>query len=161
MGGESGIPEAATVAIGDLLDCCAKVESGQEVLLIAERDGLYGGDGMVDQEAVSWVQSAIQSRGANASVLWIEVQPKIHEWRLPPVAKAAMGGCDIAISYSFNLGTEEIPEFRDYMMEKDFKMVRNFATTRLCSVLPGRKRRMSLLARYAGRWVLCSMLDAP
>jgi hypothetical protein len=129
-----GTPKGALIAIGDLLDSCAKVQPGQEVLLLAELEGLYGGDGMVDQEAISWIQSAVQARGANASILWIDEKPKVHAWRFPPVVKAAMAGCDILINHSFNLVSEEILEFRKYYIEKNFneknfKMVRNFATT--------------------------------
>ena len=41
-----GIPKGAIVAINDLLDNCAKIQPGQEVLLLAEIEGLYGGDSM-------------------------------------------------------------------------------------------------------------------
>ena len=85
-----GIPKGASVAIDDLLDHCAKVKAGQEVLLLAQIDGLYGGDNLVDEEAICWIQGAIQSRGANASVLWIDEQASPHAWRIPPVVKAAM-----------------------------------------------------------------------
>jgi len=129
MTDQIGTPKGALIAIGDLLDSCAKVQPGQEVLLLAEINGLYGGDSLVDQEAISWIQTAVQARGANASVLWIDEKPKPHAWRFPPVAKAAMAGCDILINHSFNLVTEEMVEFREYIMEKNFKMVRNFATT--------------------------------
>jgi hypothetical protein len=127
-----GTPKGALIAIGDMLDSCAKVQPGQEVLLLAEIEGLY--NNMVDQEAISWIQSAVQARGANASVLWIDEKPKVHAWRFTPVAKAAMAGADILINQCFNLTTEEMVEFREYIVEenfieKNFKMVRNFATT--------------------------------
>ncbi|MBW1802464.1 MAG: hypothetical protein JRJ85_17250 [Deltaproteobacteria bacterium] len=38
-----GIPRGAAVAIDDMLNHCAKVRPGQEVLLLAHVDGLYGG----------------------------------------------------------------------------------------------------------------------
>ena len=41
-----GIPKEAAIAIGDLLDHCAKIKAGQEVLLLAQIDGLYGGDNL-------------------------------------------------------------------------------------------------------------------
>lgn len=57
---QQGIPKGAAVAINDLLDHCAKIQAGQEVLLLAHVDGLYGGDNLVDEEAISWIQTAIQ-----------------------------------------------------------------------------------------------------
>ena len=50
-----GIPGGAATAINDLLDHCAKIQPGEEVLLLAQIDGLYGGDNLVDQEAISWI----------------------------------------------------------------------------------------------------------
>src|SRR4030066_1510013 len=99
---QQGIPRGAAVAINDLLDHCAKIQPGQEVLLLAHRDGLYGGDNLVDQEAISWIQSAIQLRGANVSVLWIDEQAKPHAWRLPPGVQAALGASDVFINNSFD-----------------------------------------------------------
>jgi hypothetical protein len=124
-----GVPKAAIISIGDMLDQCAKIQSGHEVLILAHIDGLYGGDNMVDQEAVAWIQSGVQSRGANASILWIDEPGKAHAWRFPPIAKAAMSACDVLINHSFNLVTEEMIEFREYIAERKFRMVRNFATT--------------------------------
>jgi len=125
----SGIPKGALVAINDLLDNCAKIQAGQEVLLLAQIDGLYGGDNLVDQEAISWIQTGIQSRGANASVLWIDEPAKPHAWRFPPTVKAAMSACDVFINHSFDLVVEEIVEFRKFMIERKIPMIRNFATT--------------------------------
>ena len=39
----NGIPKAAVTAIDDLLDHCAGIQKGQEVLVLAQLDGLYGG----------------------------------------------------------------------------------------------------------------------
>jgi len=47
------------------------------VLLLAHVDGLHGEDNLVDEIAISWIQSAIHQRGANASVLWID-EPDSH-----------------------------------------------------------------------------------
>ena len=126
---EVGIPRAAIISIGDMLDMCAKIQPGQEVLILAHIDGLYGGDNMVDREAISWIQSAVQARSARASILWIDEPAVPHAWRFPPVVKAAMSACDVLINHSFNLVTEEIAEFRDYIAERKIRMVRNFATT--------------------------------
>ena len=63
------IPKEAAVAIGDLLDHRAKIKAGQEVLLLAQIDGFYSGDNLVDETAVSWIRSTIHHLGANTSVL--------------------------------------------------------------------------------------------
>lgn len=125
----SGIPKGAAIAINDLLEHCARVRPGQEVVLLAHVDGLYGGDNLVDQEAISWIQTAVQLRGANASVLWIDEPPSPHTWRLPPLVKAAYSACDVFINHSFDIVVEEITEFRDLMTGGKALMVRNFATT--------------------------------
>lgn len=122
-------PEEAKVAIDDMLDNCAKIQQGQEVLLLAHSDGLYGGDNLVDREAISWLQAAINLRGANASTLWIDEPAKPHAWRLPPVVKAAVAACDIFINNSFDIVFEELVELKQFLWEKKILMVRNFATT--------------------------------
>ena len=126
---QQGIPKGAAVAINDLLDHCARIQAGQEVLLLAHLDGLYGGDNLVDEAAISWIQTAIQLRGANASVLWIDEQPKPHAWRLPPVVKAALTACDVFINHSFDIVFEEMVELKQFLWERKIIMVRNFATT--------------------------------
>ena len=63
-----GILHGAAIAIDDMLDKCAQIRAGQEVLVLAHIDGLYSGDNLVDDQAISWIQVAIQNRGANASV---------------------------------------------------------------------------------------------
>ena len=124
-----GIPRGAAVAVDDMLDHCARIQAGQEVLILAQIDGLHGGDNLVDEEAISWIQTAIQSRGANPSVLWIDEPAKAHAWRIPPIVKAALRACDVMINHSFDLVVEEIMEFRHLVDEFEFIMVRNFATT--------------------------------
>ena len=129
MTSQLGVPAGALIAINDMLDHCAKIKSGQEVLILAQIDGLYGGDNLVDQEAIAWIQASVQERGARASVLWIDEPAVPHKWRFPPIVKAAMLGCNVLINHSFDLVTEEIAEFRDYLAEYKIWMVRNFATT--------------------------------
>jgi hypothetical protein len=124
-----GIPKGAAVAIDDLLDHCAKIQAGQEVLLLAHIDGLYGGDNLVDETAISWIQAAVQRRGANASVLWIDEKAKPHAWRFPPVVKAALTACDVMINHSFDIVFEEMVEMKQFLWEKKIIMARNFATT--------------------------------
>jgi hypothetical protein len=129
MSNHLGIPKVAAIAINDMLDHCAKVKPGQEVLLLAQIDGLHGGDNLVDEEAISWIQSQIHLKGANASVLWIDEPAKFLHWRVNPIVKAAMVGCDIMINHSFDLVTEEMLEFRELLKQYKLPMVRNFATT--------------------------------
>jgi hypothetical protein len=129
MTNPSGIPKAAAVSIKELLDSCAKIQSGQEVVLIAHVDGLYGGDNLVDLDAMSWIQTAIRMRGASASVLWIDEQVKPHHWRLPPVVKAAMRAADVSILNSFDITFEEIVELKQFVFHDKIRLIRNFATT--------------------------------
>jgi len=123
------ITQGAATAIDDLLDHCARIKAGQEVLILAQIDGLHGGDNLVDETAVSWIQSAVQHRGANASVLWIDEKAKPHAWRIPPVVKAAVPACDIFINLSFDLVFEEMVELKQFLWENKLIMVRNMATT--------------------------------
>jgi hypothetical protein len=131
----SGIPKAAIISISDMLDKAAKIKPGQEVVLIAHIDGLYGSDNMVDPEAMSWIQSAVQARGANASMLWIDEPGKAHSWRLPPIVKAAIKAADVTIFHSFDITFEEIVELKQYIFNEKIRFIRNFATTAplLCS----------------------------
>ena len=125
----SGIPKGAAVALDDLLDNCARLKPGQEVLIVSHIDGLYGGDNLVDQEAVSWIQAGVSHRGANASVLWIDEPAKPHAWRLPPIVKAALAASDVFINNSFDIVFEELVELKQFLWEKQLLMVRNFAVT--------------------------------
>jgi hypothetical protein len=128
----SGIPlvtAGAALAIADMLDNCARLEAGQEVILLADADGLHGGDNLVDEVAIAWIKQAAEARGANVTVMWIEERAKVHEWRLPPVLKAAISACDLIINHSFDLSFEEIVELKQYLWEKKKLLVRNYATT--------------------------------
>jgi hypothetical protein len=130
MTGMKGTPRGAVVAIDDMLDYCAQIKPGQEVLILAQIDGLYGGINLVDEEAVGWIQSAVQHRGANPTIMWIDEPATLHKWRIPPVVKAALKGCDVLINHSFDLIVEEMLEFRGMVNDEGgFIMVRNFATT--------------------------------
>jgi hypothetical protein len=129
VGGLTGIPQSAAIAINDMLEYCARVKPGQEVVLLAQIDGLYGGDNLVDSEAISWIASAVKMHGANPTVIWIDEPALLHQWRVPPVVKAAFTSCDVFINHSFDLVTEEITEFRKMVNSHNIPMVRNFATT--------------------------------
>ncbi|MHB8763824.1 MAG: hypothetical protein ACYDA8_05740, partial [Deferrisomatales bacterium] len=123
------LPRAAGVAIGDLLDHCARIQPGQEVALLAHADGLHGGDNLVDAHCISWLAAAVQARGANATVVWIDEPARPHAWRLPPVVKAALTACDVLINHSFDVVFEELVEFKQFLWQNQILMVRNFATT--------------------------------
>ena len=43
----SGVPKQAIIAINDMLDNCARIKPGDEVLILANSEGLYGGDNLV------------------------------------------------------------------------------------------------------------------
>jgi len=132
----SGIPGSAAISINDLLEHSVRLQPGQEIALIAHIDGLYGGDNLVDREAISWIQEAIQMRGARASVLWIDEPARPHGWRFPPIVKSAMKAADVTILHSFDITFEEIVEMKQFVFHEKIKLVRNFATTAplLCSI---------------------------
>ena len=50
-----GMPPQVAVAINDLMDNCAEVEAGQQVLILAATDGLHGGWNLVDEQTIAWV----------------------------------------------------------------------------------------------------------
>jgi hypothetical protein len=125
----SAIPEAAAVAIGDMLDECAGIRPGQEVLILAYRDGLHGGDNLVDEDAIAWIEAGVEARGANASVLWANERSRAHEWRFPPIVKAAFAASDVMINNTLDLSFEELTEFKRFTWTEKKLFVRNFATT--------------------------------
>ncbi len=129
MRGREGIPKGISIAIDDLLDHCAEIKPGQEVVLFAQADGLYGGDNLVDPQVISWLQAGIQHRGANASILWIDEPDRPHAWRIPPVYWAALEACHVFISHSFNLTTEEFGQIWQRTSQLGIAFVRNMATT--------------------------------
>ncbi len=124
-----GITRGMANAINDLLDNCAEIKAGDEVVLLAHIDGLYGGDNLVDTKAISLIQSAIQSRGANPSILWIDEPSRIHAWRVPPVFMAALKASNVFINHSFDLTIEELKIIQETATEFNVTLVRNFATT--------------------------------
>ena len=54
----TGITRGAAFAISDFLDNCAEIKPNDEVVLVAQVDGLYGGDNLVDTQAIAWIQAA-------------------------------------------------------------------------------------------------------
>jgi len=141
-----GIPEKAMITLTDIVDNCCGVDEyagskrpelklpligpGKEALIIAHKDGLYGGENLIDEETVDWLSSVITSRGARCSILWVDDPQKPHEWRYPPIVKAAIAGADIIINTTFQMAVEEIAEFRNHIEEVDTWMVRLFPVTK-------------------------------
>jgi len=125
----SSIPGPAAIAVADLLDECAGVKPGQEVLILAYSDGLRGGDNLVDEQAIAWIEAGVQERGASPSVLWADERATLHNWRFPPVVKAAMAASDVTINNTLDLSFEELIEFKRFTWDEKKLMVRNFATT--------------------------------
>jgi hypothetical protein len=124
-----GMTRGAAVAINDLLDTCLGIKPRDEVVLLAHIDGLSGGDNLVDPQAIAWIQAAIQSRGANPSVLWIDEPAKMHAWRVPPVFMAALKASNVFINHSFDLTIEELKTIQEAATEHRVILCRNFATT--------------------------------
>lgn len=129
MAANVGIPESALIPLMDMVDNCARVKPGQEVLILAQKDGLYGGDNLVDEEAVSWISTVVSTRGAHATIMWIDEPHILHKWRYNPVVKAAVAAADVMINLSADLVTEEMSEFRDHLEECNTWMVRMFPCT--------------------------------
>ncbi|HZT07054.1 MAG TPA: hypothetical protein VFC51_08490 [Chloroflexota bacterium] len=111
------IPLRAALAVADLLDNCARVQRDQHVLLLCGVDGLHGGRNLIDEQAIGWIQSGIQQRGAHASVLWTDMplHPDVYwsrtsdavpAWDLPPIVKGAMASADLVINHLIDYWTE-------------------------------------------------------
>ncbi len=115
MSHQLGIPKAALNSLIQMVDHNAQIKPGMEVVILAHIDGLYGSNNLVDEQAVSWAQAVVQSRGANCSILWIDEIMKVHEWRMPPVAKGAITEANVLINTSLDLAIEEVAEFRKYI----------------------------------------------
>ena len=47
------IPKTAAIAVADLLDTCAQIQPGQNVVIVAAVDGLHGGMNLVDEQTVA------------------------------------------------------------------------------------------------------------
>lgn len=124
-----GIPQAAMTSLIDLVDNVAEVKPGMEVVVVAHKDGLYGGPNLVDEEAVSWMATVVQSRGAHCSILWIDdPQPEGH-WRYPPIFKGVVQEADLVLCTSFEITTTELGNFRRHFEDAKTWMVRVFPTT--------------------------------
>jgi hypothetical protein len=135
------IPKQAAIAVADLVDNCAKVKPGMNVLVVAANDGLCGGINIVDRETVAWVHDAVVQRGADATVVWCDIpyRPLVlwgngadpsKAWRVPPVVASAMRAADVIISHAVDLTyEEELREIPDILEERNIRYARNMATT--------------------------------
>jgi hypothetical protein len=146
----SSVPKPAAIAIDDLLDECVQIKPGQEVLILAYSDGLRGGDNLVDEQAIAWIQEGVRSRGANPSVLWADERATAHKWRFPPIVKSAMAASDVMINNTLDLSFEELIEFKRFIWDEKKVMVRNFATTSrlLCTDWAQTPHRLVSQIRY-------------
>ncbi|HTX69119.1 MAG TPA: hypothetical protein VMH50_08225 [Thermoleophilia bacterium] len=129
MSHQLGIPRAAQESLTQMVDVDAQIKPGMEVVVLAHVDGLYGSDNYVDETAIGWIQTMVESRGAHCSVLWIDEVMKTHEWRLPPVVKGAITEADVFINTSLDLAIEEVAEFRQYIEKVNTWYVRLFPVT--------------------------------
>jgi L-alanine-DL-glutamate epimerase-like enolase superfamily enzyme len=84
MSTTQGMPRGAAIAINDMLDKCVRIQAGQEVLILAYIDGLYGGDNLVDEQAVSWIQTAIQRTGGVTEWLKVAAIANVHNIPMAP-----------------------------------------------------------------------------
>ena len=137
------IPKQAALAVADMVDNCAKVKPGMNVLIIAANDGLYGGVNIVDQETVAWLHAAVVQRHADATVVWCDIpsRPTVlwgegadpsQSWRVPPIVANAMRAADVVISNSVDLTyEEELREIPDILEERKIPFARNMATAAL------------------------------
>lgn len=139
--GNAYIPPEAATAINDMLDCCAKLERDQHVLILAATDGLYGGQNLVDETVIAWIQAGVQSRRAHPTVMWVDmparrsvmwpdIPTKETAWKIPPIIKNAMKGADILINHVADLSSEEhLKEWPALLKDLEVPMIRNMATT--------------------------------
>lgn len=123
------LPHRAKLALAEMLDKCAEIRPGQRVLILAYVDGLYGGDNLIDETVIGWIQYAVKERGASTYILWVNEDPYYLRWNFPPVVKAAMRECDVMINNTMDLAHEENVEFKQFIWNEKKLMVRNFAVT--------------------------------
>ena len=88
MTAQVGIPQEAWEFLSDMVDNCVGMnDSSKEVLILAHKDGLYGGDDLIDEEAISWVSTAFTSRGHRVSILWADDPSKSTSGAIPPSSR--------------------------------------------------------------------------
>lgn len=124
------ITRGAAGALNDFLDNCCELRAGDEVVVAAQIDGLQGGDNVVDQETITWLQNAITMKGANPTVLWLDEPARAHKWRVPPVFLSALKASDVFINCSFDLTIEELKMIQNTASEYNVRLCRLMATTK-------------------------------
>jgi hypothetical protein len=129
LSSETTIPRRAATAIEDMLVQAAKIAPGQRVLILSYTDGLYGGDNLVDRDAVRWIQQAVEAHGATPTVMWVDLPAEAHQWQFPEEVREAFDRCDLMIYHCFDLSSEEIIAFREYTSASGKIALRNFAST--------------------------------
>ena len=120
MATQVGIPEQAWDFLSDMVDNCVGraidlTGAKKEVVILVHKDGLYGGDNLIDEEAIGWVSTAFTSRNCRCSILWVDDPQLKHQWRYPPVVKKAIEGADIIINTPWQMPVEEIADFRGHI----------------------------------------------
>ena len=158
------MPADAAVAINDMLDCCAVVKPGQNVLILAAIDGLHGGRNLVDEQTIRMDsvgsagarRASYRDMGRHASrpnVIWPDIPTPETAWKIPPIVKAAMKGADLLINHISDLSSEEhLKEFPELLKELKLPMVRNMATTTGLNMSDWRARRTISSPRSATAW---------
>jgi hypothetical protein len=61
------MPKGVAIALNDLLDHCAEINAGEEVVIMAHMDGIVGGDNLVDPQVVAWLESHQEGRRGRGS----------------------------------------------------------------------------------------------
>jgi len=122
------VPTGAAIAVADLLDECANVEAGQEVLIVAYTDGLRGGDKSGRRAGGRVDPGGCGSGGLTRRCVGGRRRDG-HKWRFPPVVKSAMAASDVMINNTLDLSFEDLIEFKRFTWNEKKLMVRNFATT--------------------------------
>lgn len=146
-----GIPQEAWDFLSDMVDHCVDMnDSCKEVLILAHKDGLYGGDNLIDEEAISWVSTAFTSRGHHVAILWVDDPQLVHQWRYPPIVKSAIEGADILINTPWQMPIEEIADFRNHL-----EISHQYDPTRLNNPhFPLRPDKSPVKDRDGGTWMV-------
>ena len=136
MTGKNSIPKGAEITINDMLDCCARLQRGQKVVIAADLDDVFGKkDWDVDELAIEWIKNAVEERECSCEILWMNEPDRPDEWVFPEELKKAIARNDLLILHGQNLACEEMAPFWRELSVHKTRVVRNFAGTAplLCS----------------------------
>jgi hypothetical protein len=105
------IPKQAAIAVGDLVDNCAKVKPGMNVLLVYN-DGVYGGVNIVDWRFWLHWRSAESADATGFAISrigrwFIGAMADPGAWHFSPIVAGAMKSADCIISNAVDLTFEE------------------------------------------------------